>query len=101
MVPVSRPAADESVLIAAAQGGDHDAYGRLVAPHQAALHALCYRMLGSAADADDALQEALLRAWRGLRRFEGRSSHGQEAGARRLPPGGDLQEAGLQAGALY
>jgi RNA polymerase sigma-70 factor (ECF subfamily) len=38
------------------------------------LHAHCYRMLGSAHDADDALQEALLRAWRRLARFEGRSS---------------------------
>ncbi|GAA4198232.1 sigma-70 family RNA polymerase sigma factor [Streptosporangium oxazolinicum] len=38
------------------------------------LHAHCYRMLGSTHDADDALQDALLRAWRGLGRFEGRSS---------------------------
>ena len=38
------------------------------------LHAHCYRMLGSVHDAEDALQDALLRAWRGLPRFEGRSS---------------------------
>ena len=43
-------------------------------PHRGELHAHCYRMLGSAADAEDALQEALLRAWRGLASFEGRSS---------------------------
>jgi RNA polymerase sigma-70 factor, ECF subfamily len=49
-------------------------YRRLVEPHRAELHAHCYRMLGSVHDAEDALQEALLRAWRGLRRFEGRSS---------------------------
>jgi RNA polymerase sigma-70 factor (ECF subfamily) len=38
------------------------------------LHAHCYRMLGSLHDAEDALQDAMLRAWRGLGRFEGRSS---------------------------
>jgi len=45
-----------------------------VAPFRGELHAYCYRMLGSVHDADDALQDALLRAWRGLDRFEGRSS---------------------------
>jgi RNA polymerase sigma-70 factor, ECF subfamily len=49
-------------------------FRRLVEPHRAELHAHCYRMLGSVHDADDALQEALLRAWRGLPKFEGRSS---------------------------
>ena len=49
-------------------------FRRLVEPHRAELHAHCYRMLGSVHDADDALQDALLRAWRGLPRFEGRSS---------------------------
>jgi RNA polymerase sigma-70 factor (ECF subfamily) len=49
-------------------------YDRLVEPHRAELRAHCYRMLGSAQDAEDALQEAMLRAWRGLPRFEGRSS---------------------------
>jgi len=53
---------------------DEHTYRRLVEPHRAELHAHCYRMLGSLQDADDALQEALLRAWRGLPRFEGRSS---------------------------
>jgi RNA polymerase sigma-70 factor (ECF subfamily) len=46
----------------------------LVAPHRAALHAHCYRMLGSIADADDALQDALLGAWRGRSGFAGRST---------------------------
>jgi RNA polymerase sigma-70 factor (ECF subfamily) len=45
-----------------------------VAPFRGELHAYCYRMLGSVHDADDALQDALLRAWRGLEAFEGRSS---------------------------
>jgi RNA polymerase sigma-70 factor, ECF subfamily len=57
-----------------ARGGDDAAFTRLVEPLRRELHAHCYRMLGSAHDADDALQEALLRAWRGLARFEGRSS---------------------------
>src|SRR5213083_2485866 len=61
-------------LLEAARGGDQDAFGRLVEPHSGELHAHCYRMLGSVHDAEDALQEALLRAWRGLPRFEGRSS---------------------------
>src|SRR4051794_4834864 len=61
-------------LLDAAREGDQDAYRALVEPHHAELHAHCYRMLGSVHDAEDALQEALLRAWRGLPSFEGRSS---------------------------
>jgi RNA polymerase sigma-70 factor (ECF subfamily) len=61
-------------LLDAARGGDDDAFRRLVEPHRRDLHAHCYRMLGSLQDAEDALQEALLRAWRGLGRFEGRAS---------------------------
>jgi RNA polymerase sigma-70 factor, ECF subfamily len=61
-------------LLEAARCGDEVAYQRLVEPHRPELHAHCYRMLGSLHDAEDALQDALLRAWRGLVRFEGRSS---------------------------
>src|SRR3989440_8192073 len=64
----------ERTLLEAARGGDQGAYGRLLEPYRAQLHAHCYRMLGSVHDAEDALQEASLRAWRGLARFEGRSS---------------------------
>ena len=64
----------ERELLEAASRGDEDSFARLVAPLQGELHAHCYRMLGSVADADDAVQEALLSAWRGLARFEGRSS---------------------------
>ena len=65
---------DDRELVEAARQGDGDAYGQLVGPYHAELHAHCYRMLGSVPDAEDAVQEALLRAWRGLSRFEGRSS---------------------------
>ncbi|MET0234664.1 MAG: sigma-70 family RNA polymerase sigma factor [Kibdelosporangium sp.] len=60
--------------LAQARVGDNAAFTRLVEPLRRELHAHCYRMLGSTHDADDALQDALLRAWRGLARFEGRSS---------------------------
>jgi RNA polymerase sigma-70 factor, ECF subfamily len=53
---------------------DERAYEELIEPHRRELHAHCYRMLGSVHEADDALQDALLRAWRSLDRFEGRSS---------------------------
>jgi RNA polymerase sigma-70 factor (ECF subfamily) len=64
----------EDATLARARDGDDAAFTRLVGPLRPELHAHCYRMLGSTHDADDALQDALLRAWRGLARFEGRSS---------------------------
>src|SRR5437899_3864850 len=65
--------AEESLLRAALAGDEH-AFRALTSPHTRELHAHCYRMLGSLHDAEDALQETLLRAWKGLSRFEGRSS---------------------------
>jgi RNA polymerase sigma-70 factor, ECF subfamily len=64
----------ESEQLEQARGGDEDAFRRLVEPYRGALYAHAYRMLGSAADAEDAVQDSMLGAWRGLARFEGRSS---------------------------
>jgi RNA polymerase sigma-70 factor (TIGR02960 family) len=64
----------ESELLVAARRGDPAAFERLVSRHRRELYAHCYRMLGSVQDAEDALQESLLGAWRGLAGFEGRGS---------------------------
>jgi DNA-directed RNA polymerase specialized sigma24 family protein len=72
-----RPVADAALgltrLLAAAQRGDEYAFVQLTSPHRRALHVHAYRMLGNLHDADDALQETLLRAWRGLRGYEPRA----------------------------
>jgi RNA polymerase sigma-70 factor (TIGR02960 family) len=64
----------EEALVEAARRGDGGAFERLVSPYRGELHVHCYRMLGSVQDAEDALQDALLGAWRGLPGFAGRSS---------------------------
>jgi RNA polymerase sigma-70 factor (ECF subfamily) len=61
-------------LLRRARSGEEGAFADLIAPHRRELHVHCYRMLGSVADADDALQETLLSAWQGLIGFEERSS---------------------------
>jgi RNA polymerase sigma factor (sigma-70 family) len=65
---------NERQLLETARGGDQDAFAQLMEPHRGALLAHCDRMLASVPDAKDALRDALLRAWRRLARFEGRSS---------------------------
>ena len=61
-------------VLTKARGGDRDAFGLLVEPYRRELHVHCYRILGSVQDAEDVLQETLFAAWRGLERFQGRSS---------------------------
>src|SRR5687768_9410145 len=70
----ARPMADdEADLLRRAQGGDRQAYGRLVRAHQRRVYACAVQMLAEAGEAEDAVQETFLRAWRALPRFDGRS----------------------------
>lgn len=71
---VARDEGHPALLLTAAREGDSAAFGHLVDPFRAELRAHCYRMLGSLDDAEDTLQEVLLRAWRGLDRFDARGS---------------------------
>src|SRR5690348_4396984 len=66
-----RATADGASQIASVPGGNPEA---LFEPHRVELTAYCYRMLGSAFEAEDAVQETLLRAWRNFASFEGRAS---------------------------
>lgn len=75
-MPASHDPVADSEWLSLARAGDTSAFDRLVASHRRQLHTHCYRMLGSPFDADDALQETLLAAWRGLPGFESRSALG-------------------------
>lgn len=70
--PASKTTVDSS--LARAKAGDSDAFEQLVGPYRRELLLHCYRMLGSIQDAEDALQETLVSAWRALGRFEGESA---------------------------
>src|SRR5256712_7268558 len=63
-------------LLTAAAAGDEQAFVQLTAPLRRRLHAHCYRMLGSIHDADDVLQETMLRRWKGSDRYEPRARLG-------------------------
>ena len=68
--------AQERELLSQAAAGDQTAFAMLVEPHQRAMFRHCYRMLGSGADAEDATQDALVRAWRGLPGYGGSGAFG-------------------------
>ena len=72
--PVADAAVGLTPLLAAARDGDEQAFVQLTGPHRRALHVHAYRMLGNLHDADDALQETLIRAWRGLPGYEPRAT---------------------------
>ena len=74
LAPSPFEADDEARTLALAQAGDERAFRELVEPHRRALEVHAYRMLGSPQDAEDIVQETLMRAWRRLDRFERRSS---------------------------
>ena len=63
-------------ILARARSGDERAFASLVAPHERALFRHCYRMLGSGVDAEEAVQDALERAWRRLSSYDGSGAFG-------------------------
>ena len=67
------PNTPERELIGRAKGGDVGAFEALAEAHANRLYAVALRFLGDGREAEDVLQETLLRAWRGIRRFEGRA----------------------------
>ena len=71
---MSKPADSERELVAAAAAGDEGAFRRIVDPVRPDLQLLCYRMLGSFHDAEDVLQDALVKAWRGMKSYDQRST---------------------------
>ena len=72
--PAEQPA--ESELVARARAGDNEAFEALYRQHAGRVHALCLRMTGNAAQAEDCVQEAFVQAWKKLSSFQGASAFG-------------------------
>jgi RNA polymerase sigma-70 factor (ECF subfamily) len=70
----SRPETQLAATLAAARRGDSGEFGRLAEPYRRELQAHCYRIMGSVQDAEDLVQETMLRAWRRLDTYQGRAS---------------------------
>lgn len=68
--------APEADLVDRASSGDADAFSILVTQHRTLIWAVCLRVTGNAFDAEDALQETLIDAWRGIARFRQQASFG-------------------------
>jgi RNA polymerase sigma-70 factor (ECF subfamily) len=66
----------DHAAIRAILAGDKEAYGALVARHSQSLFRVAFRIIGNEADAEDVVQEAFLRGYRGLEGFESRSNFG-------------------------
>jgi RNA polymerase sigma-70 factor, ECF subfamily len=73
-VSASTSSSAQARVVARARAGDGEAFALLVASHRHGVHLHCYRMLGSLQDAEDLVQETMVRAWRGLDGFEERAS---------------------------
>jgi RNA polymerase sigma-70 factor (ECF subfamily) len=69
----SAPQTAERELVSRAQAGDVAAFEQLAGAHADRLYAVVLRLIGDRAEAEDVVQEALLRAWRGIGRFKGSS----------------------------
>lgn len=72
--PERTPSSEFTRRFAAARRGDRTEFARLTEPHRRELLTHCYRMLGSLQDAEDLVQDTLLRAWRRLETYQGRAS---------------------------
>ena len=67
---------EDAAAVARATAGDQDAFRELVDRHSRSVYRLAYRMTGSAADAEDVVQDTFVRAYRQLAKFEARSNFG-------------------------
>ena len=70
------PGSTDTALLARAVAGDDAAFAELVGPFRGPVFRHCYRMLGSGADAEDATQDTLERAWRRLATYDGSGPFG-------------------------